>query len=98
MVLSVSSGKYGILQRATLLVFGDSTDHTTDYPLADMVSSANVWLQEVTKWIWLTVGTWEFDDSNQTDLPIATTTLVASQQDYSLATTVSELLRVEVKD
>jgi hypothetical protein len=39
---------------------------------------------------------WEFDDSNQTTLPIATTTLVASQQDYSIPATALGVERVEV--
>lgn len=98
MQLSVSSGKYGILQRANFLTFGDSLDHTTDYPLADMVASANRWAQNVAVRIWRASGTWEWDDANQTDLPIITTTLVAGQQDYSLPTTALSIERVEVKD
>ncbi len=39
---------------------------------------------------------WEFDDSNYTDLPIATTNLVANQQDYSLATTHLTIDRVDL--
>lgn len=41
---------------------------------------------------------WEWDDTNKTDYPIGTTTLVASQRDYSLPTNFLKLLRVEVKD
>ncbi len=98
MQLSVSSGKNGIIQRATFLAFGDSTDHTTAYPLNDMVTSANRWVHQIATWIWQASGTWEFDDKNQTDLPIATTTLVAGQQDYSLPTDALKILRVEVLD
>ena len=96
MQLSVSSGKYGIVQRATFLIFGDSLDHTTDYPLADIIAAANRWRQIVASWIWRASGEWEFDDANYTDLPIATTTLVAAQQDYSLPTTAFQIHRVEV--
>lgn len=98
MVLSVSSGKNSLIARTYFYAFGDSLDHSTDYPLADVVVSLNRWVHRVGIWIWKASGTWEFDDSNQTDLPIATTTLVANQQDYSLPTTVLKLLRVEVKD
>lgn len=98
MQLSHATSKDTILARATLLTFGDSLDHTTSYPLADMVSSANRWVQKVGTWIWQSSGTWEWDDSNQTDLPSATSTMVASQQDYAIPTTVVELMRVEVKD
>lgn len=41
---------------------------------------------------------WSFDDSNYSDLPIATTGLVSGQQDYSLATTHFTIDRVEVQD
>ena len=41
---------------------------------------------------------WQFDDSNNSDLPIATTNLVSGQQDYSLATTHLTIDRVDVKD
>lgn len=41
---------------------------------------------------------WEFDDTNQTDLPIATTALVSGQKDYSLATSHISIDRVEVLD
>jgi len=98
MQLSVSSGKNGILQRATFLAFGDSTDHTTAFPLADMVVSANRWTHKIATWIWQASGTWQFDDKNKTDLPIATTTLVDAQQDYSLPATAIGIDRVEVLD
>lgn len=48
--------------------------------------------------IWKSAGDWQFDDSNQTTLPIATTDLVADQQDYGLPSTAQKLERVEVKD
>ena len=41
---------------------------------------------------------WQFDDSNNTDLPIATTNIVSGQKDYSLATSHLTIDRVEVKD
>lgn len=98
MQLSVSSGKNGILQRATFLAFGDSTDHTASWPLADMIASANQMVHKIATRIIQASGTWQFDDSNQTDLPVATTTLVNDQEDYSLPTTAIEVTRIEVKD
>lgn len=98
MDLSVASGKHGILQRATFLAFGSSTDHSTDYPLADMVASANRWVQRVAIWLEKASGIWDIDDQNQTDLPVATADLVAAQQDYGLPSTLIKLKRVEVKD
>ena len=55
-------------------------------------------LKKVNSLIWKATGTWEYDDSNQTDLPIATTDLVDGQQDYSLPSYVQKIMRVEVLD
>ena len=96
--LSVSSGKDGLIQRTMFLTFGDSTDHTADYPLNDVVASLNRWVQTVAAWIWQASGTWEYDDTNYSTLPWATTTLVNSQSDYALPNTVFQIKRVEVKD
>lgn len=98
MQFSVSSGTYGVIQRATFLAFGDSNDHSSDYTLADMTSSANVWVQRVSTWIWQASSVWELDDMNQTDLPGATTTLVEGQKDYTLPDTTFKIKGVQVMD
>ena len=41
---------------------------------------------------------WKFDDSNYTDLPIGTGTLVAGQQDYGYSVALLSVERVEVLD
>jgi hypothetical protein len=41
-------------------------------------------------------GTWEFDDSNQTDYAIVTTNLVANQSDYTLSANFIDILGVEL--
>ena len=41
---------------------------------------------------------WQYDDTNYTDLPSATTTITTDQQDYSLATSHLTIDRVELKD
>jgi hypothetical protein len=48
-------------------------------------------------------GTWEVDDTNQTDYPIMMTNIVANQQDYSFTidetlNQVLDIFRVEIKD
>ena len=48
--------------------------------------------------IWKTTGDWEYDDTNQTTLPVATTDLVADQQDYGLPSSAQKLERVEIKN
>lgn len=41
-------------------------------------------------------GTWQFDDSNQTDYPIITTNLVAGQRDYPFTTDASGNLILDI--
>ncbi len=40
---------------------------------------------------------WDFDDSNKTDYPVATTNLVAGQQDYLFPTGLLKIKRVEAQ-
>lgn len=63
-----------------------------------MVILANNALERVVSIINQSDGRWEFDDSNQTDLPIATATITTSQQDYTMDVTQLNVERVEVKD
>lgn len=44
----------------------------------------------------MSAGDWKFDDSNNTDFPIATTNIIASQQDYTLPTETIRIDRIEV--
>lgn len=59
---------------------------------------ANFALDQAVSLIMLHDKKWEWDDLNQTDLPVATTTIVSGQQDYSVATTHLKVLEVKVKD
>lgn len=94
-----SSNKEVSLYHHTLFLLGLANDDTTSYPVdAEFTRAANKWLRKVSTWIWQSSGTWEYDDRNETDYPIATTTLVDGQQDYTLPSTVHKIDRVEVKD
>ena len=44
----------------------------------------------------MTAGDWKYDFSNHADLPIATTNLVASQQDYTLPVETIRIDRLEI--
>jgi hypothetical protein len=75
------------------------TDTNTDeYSLADRTRNANVAYHKAVAIIQRADGLWQFDDANNTTLPIATTTLTADQRDYQLQDDMIELERVEVKD
>lgn len=83
-----------ILSHARRWVGADSTSYST----ADITDSANRALYRVVSLIRAAEGRWSWDDSNNTDLPIATTALVANQQDYNLDPTHYQIQRIEVKD
>jgi hypothetical protein len=76
---------------------------------ASVLQSFTRWINEryleITGFIISCDGRWQWDDSNQTDLPIATTNLVSAQRDYTVivgspSTTQDwlEVEKVEVKD
>mgnify|MGYP001577036139 CR=1 FL=1 len=71
---------------------------STSFSAANMLLAINNAYERVVSLIMQTDGRWEWDDNNQTDLPIATATLTSSQSDYSLAVTHLTIVRVEVKD
>lgn len=94
MQFSDTTNNSGLIQDITFLTGAD----TNAYTAAHRTRNINRWLYKAVLWIWEASGTWEYDDSNHTDLPIATANLVDGQQDYSLPTTLLKLFRVEVKD
>jgi len=77
---------------------GFSMTDTSSYPIEDKTRNVNEWYRKANTWIWQATGTWEYDDSNYTDFPIATADLVDAQQDYALPTTAQKIDRVEVLD
>lgn len=71
---------------------------TTSYPLKDMARRCNIALD---RFIYLAAtanGQWQFDDSNNSTLPIGTTDLISGQQDYSFASDVLLVEKVFCKD
>jgi hypothetical protein len=46
----------------------------------------------------MSTGNWQYDDSNNTNMPIATTSLVSGQSQYSTPTEALTFHRIEVKD
>lgn len=110
MVFSDSSTKQGMIERVTFLTGMD----TTAYATAERTREINRWYQRVVSLIFKSHGAWDFDDTDKTDFPTLTTTMVNGQEDYDLpkslttnATTLQggvtaggilKILRVEAKD
>lgn len=71
---------------------------STSYPAADLLRRVNMAYEEIVGKLIQGDGRWQFDDSNYTDLPIGTTTLVNGQQDYAFDVRFLNVERVEVMD
>lgn len=71
---------------------------TNSYTAADLLRRVNASYERRVGQIIGADGLWQFDDSNYTDFPIATTTLVAGQQDYTFDSTMLEVEGVSIKD
>ncbi len=93
--------KNGLLQHCEMNLFGDA-------PFGQITSNANR-LAIFTNYLnealanyamraLMSDYNWEWDDRNQTDLPIGTTSITLGQQDYSFATEHVIVTAVEVKD
>lgn len=71
---------------------------TSSYTAANLLITINQAYERVVSKLLLADGRWQFDDNNFTTFPIATTTLVNSQPDYTFDNTYLRILRVEVMD
>jgi len=79
-------------------VFWWTGANSVSYAKAHIVRACNFAMDRVTQLIMKNDRNWEWDDINQDDLPIATTTLVASQRDYGISASHLTIIKVRVKD
>lgn len=94
-----SSSQSAITEKPSIIEdidFQCNTD-STSFPVADKLRAINKALHYVTNLILRYQNEEDWDDSNYADFPIATTSLVATQQDYTLPTGWLKIQRVEVK-
>lgn len=68
------------------------------FPKADKVRAFNLGLDEVAVLVESVSGAWNFEDSGQTDLNIATTDIKDGQVDYGIDTTFLSILGLYIKD
>lgn len=95
MQFSSNSDAAGIVEDIDFLINTDANS----YPLIQKTRNVNRWMDYAVSVILQSDNRWQWDDINQTDLPIATTNLVDQQQDYEIAGgTFLRVLRVEVAD
>lgn len=68
----------------------------TTYPIADKTRRVNTAYQELVGEIITQDGTWQFDDTNYTDLPRGKMTLVEGQEDYEFASEYLSIDAIEI--
>lgn len=78
------------------LINSNTKANATSYPIAEKVIDINLALDKAWAIILQSSGTWQLDDSNQTDYPIITTNLVSGQRDYSFTTDGSSNLILDI--
>lgn len=100
-----SSAKAGLIQECESQVFGDNSYGRISGDanlLATFTRYINEALNRIVNLIMTSDGRWQYDDTNNTDLPIATTTLStvlgSEVQDYSFDISMLRILRAEVLD
>lgn len=94
MIFYNATTKQGICQEIDRLC--DSDD--TNYPRLDKTARVNSSLEELVGEIISSDGVWEWDDTNQSDLPVGTGNLVEGQESYSFASEYLKVKRIKVKD
>lgn len=80
------------------LLFGDGSTFNTDYSLIDRTRNINVAWDEAIAELYKADPNHKWDDTTNTDLPIATLTLTANQDHYTLLDSMLVLHRVRIKD
>ena len=98
MYFNDTSNTSNSLYHYSIFLTGLPSTDTTSFPVADFTRSLNSWYRRLVFLMWKSAYGLEFDDSNFSTLPIATATMVAGQQDYTLPTTALDIQRVEVLD
>jgi len=65
---------------------------------SDLEQNLNRWYRIAANWIWDATGTWEYDDTSKTDLPVATADLSQDKDVYELHQDTQRIIEVEIKD
>jgi len=99
MQFSNTTTREGVLQACERYTGLGNTVITGDSDkLKEFTAYSNTALRKLWHYVFTSTGVWEYDDSNQSDLPQATTNLVAAQAKYALPSGALAIKRLEVKD
>lgn len=98
MQFSDTSNYTGIIQRIDFLLFGDGTTNNTDYSLNDRTREVNLSLDEAVAELFKADPNFMWDDTTNTDFPIATLDLTANQDHFTVPDSSLVVHRFRVKD
>jgi len=93
-----STPENSLISHIDFLLFGDSTSLNAKYVIADRTRNINIAYDEVVSDIYKADPLHQWDDSNNSDFPIATLALTAAQDHYTMLDTALVVHRVRMKD
>lgn len=79
-------------------LIGDMTGLNTTVEIKQITRACNESNKKIWSWIFLSYGGWQYDDSNNGDLPVALATLEADQQKYTLPSSALTVRGLEYKN
>lgn len=88
----------GIINDIDFLLFGDGETSNSAYTLKDRTRNVNIAYDEVVDLLFKNDPNWQWDDTTYTNVPIATTTLVSGQSNYTFPDSLVVIRRVRVTD
>lgn len=98
MKFNPTSKEDSLIADIDFLLFGDSSTLNTDYSLIDRTRNINIAYDETVSELFKADPNFMWDDTTNTDFPIATLALVANRDDYVLPDASLVFNRVRIKD
>lgn len=87
-----------IIKDIDFLLFGDSSTFNTDYSLADRTRNVNISYDEIVAELYKADPNYTWDDTNNSDFPVATVDMTSGLDHYSLLDSSAVVWRVRMKD
>ena len=87
-----------IIADIDFLLFGNSATLNTNFSLTDRTRNVNIMLDEVVSELYKADPNYQWDDTTNTDFPIATLTLTSGQDHYTMLDSASVIWKVRMKD
>lgn len=98
MYFNSSDKSNSIIADIDFLLFGTSETFNDAYTLVDRTRNVNIVLDETVAEMFKADPNWDYDDTSNTNFPIATTDLNSGQDNYSFPDSTLVINRVRIKD